>query len=428
MKITIIFYLLFCNLFTFGQQLQSPIFNTPYTNITIDSATPLICKLRLEKGTPYQFYVFQKGIDVFLVLSDENGKKILEKDSPNGANGLEYVAYTPTESKIFRLTVNRFDESTNEKKGLISYYLKKLAKPSIQMVEKTNNELILENKKNMLTADIDHFWEAYDELKTCKTFFDSISTIQNVYLNRATNGLKDLIEKRDFVADKFVFTLQKKSSFYDSVRQNTYQVKQAEPLIEVVFNKLKSIYPNFKPFKACFAIGFMQTGGTVSNRFILVGTELMASGKAEGVPLRIKSIIAHECIHTQQPDTLAKNVIVCPQLSSCLREGAANFIGELLTGETNYNEVNKYGEKNEKKLWEEFKSTLCVNNVKNWMYNADNVKDRPADLGYYIGYKICQAYYNNATDKKQAVIDIIEITDPISFLQKSKYDGQAKNE
>jgi Predicted Zn-dependent protease (DUF2268) len=428
MKTIIVFYLLSLSQLIFGQQLQAPIFNTEYNNITIDTANPLTCTLRLEKGTPYQFYVFQKGIDVFLVLSDEKRKKIVEKDSPNGANGLEYLEYTPTESKIFHLTISRFDESTNEKVGLISYYIKKLPKPYLQQIEKFTKELVAENKKNMLTADIDHFWEAYDQLKTCKTFFDSIATIQNIYLNRATYGLKDLIQKRDFIADKFINVLRKESAFYDSVRQNTYQVKQAEPLIEEVFNKLKAIYPNFRAFKACFAIGFMQTGGTVSNQFILVGTELMASGKASGLPQRIKGIIAHECIHTQQPDTISKNAVVCQQLTSCLREGAANFIGELITGETNYNEVNKYGEKNEKRLWEEFKSTLCVNHVRNWMYNADNVKDRPADLGYYIGYKICQAYYKNATDKKQAIIDIIEITDPISFLQKSRYDGQAKNE
>jgi hypothetical protein len=62
------------------------------------------------------------------------------------------------------------------------------------------------------------------------------------------------------------------------------------------------------------------------------------------------------------------------------------------------------------------------------LYNGNTAKNRPADLGYYIGYKISQAYYYNATDKKQAIIDIIDMDDPVNFLQKSAYDGQQKGE
>lgn len=28
----------------------------------------------------------------------------------------------------------------------------------------------------------------------------------------------------------------------------------------------------------------------------------------------------------------------------------------------------------------------------NWIYNANTSKDRPADLGYYVGYLITRAY------------------------------------
>ena len=50
------------------------------------------------------------------------------------------------------------------------------------------------------------------------------------------------------------------------------------------------------------------------------------------------------------------------------------------------------------------------------------VKDKPADLGYYMGYHIAKSYYENAKDKKQAVIDIIEMKNPLQFLGKSGYD------
>jgi hypothetical protein len=36
-------------------------------------------------------------------------------------------------------------------------------------------------------------------------------------------------------------------------------------------------------------------------------------------------------------------------------------------------------------------------------------------LGYYIGFKISESYYKNAPDKKLAVVDIIEMDNPIEF-------------
>ena len=58
----------------------------------------------------------------------------------------------------------------------------------------------------------------------------------------------------------------------------------------------------------------------------------------------------------------------------------------------------------------------------NWLYQGDKAKDRPADLGYYIGYKICEAYYAHAVDKKQAIKDILEIKDFNQFLSASRYE------
>jgi uncharacterized protein YjaZ len=59
---------------------------------------------------------------------------------------------------------------------------------------------------------------------------------------------------------------------------------------------------------------------------------------------------------------------------------------------------------------------------RDWLCNGSQVKGRPADLGYYIGYKICEAYYRNAANKRQAVRDILEVKDFQQFLQASQYD------
>lgn len=59
--------------------------------------------------------------------------------------------------------------------------------------------------------------------------------------------------------------------------------------------------------------------------------------------------------------------------------------------------------------------------VSDWLYNGSKSQNRPADLGYWIGYKITKAYYDKAADKKQAVADIIQIDDADEFLEKSGY-------
>ncbi|HEY1053759.1 MAG TPA: DUF2268 domain-containing putative Zn-dependent protease [Emticicia sp.] len=441
MKKTLLALLLITPSFTFAQTTQ---FNHPYENVSIAKGTDLVLKLRLEKGVSYQFLVLQQGIDVMLTLSDETKKTIVEKDSPNGSHGFEIADYSPQETKEYTLTIKKFEEAGNADKGMIGYYIKKYSKAEQALKEKTRQELAIENNKNVLTADIDHFWEAVDNLKNCKTKWDSVLSFQNLYLDRATNGLIDFIRVRNFSADEFVRAIARYPKYYQSVRPYTYESKRAEPLIEEVFAKLKSIYGNFKPFKVCFAIGVHRTGGTVSDRYVLLGTEMITTGKnvdyseLEGdwapkdrtkepdIPLKIKGMIAHECVHTQQKGKLNEKAVVCNQLYSCLREGSANFIGELITGETNYSVVNEYGDTHENALWIEFKSTLCAPNAQKWLYNGDAAKDRPADLGYYIGYKIAKAYYTNATDKAQAIKDIIDMDDPLTFLQKSGYDQQKK--
>jgi uncharacterized protein YjaZ len=88
--------------------------------------------------------------------------------------------------------------------------------------------------------------------------------------------------------------------------------------------------------------------------------------------------------------------------------------------------TNEYGDKNEKQIWANFKNELCNENSSNWLYNYTSVKDKPADLGYFVGYKIAKEYYHNFPDKKQAVNDIIDMTNPIRFLELSKYDQKEK--
>jgi uncharacterized protein YjaZ len=55
-----------------------------------------------------------------------------------------------------------------------------------------------------------------------------------------------------------------------------------------------------------------------------------------------------------------------------------------------------------------------------WLYQSKD-KNRPQDLGYWMGYQIVKAFYGNMEDKEKAVFEILNIKNFPEFLFKSGY-------
>ena len=60
--------------------------------------------------------------------------------------------------------------------------------------------------------------------------------------------------------------------------------------------------------------------------------------------------------------------------------------------------------------------------VTRWLYNRGATADRPGDLGYFIGYRIAEAYYARTSDKRLALKAIIEVSNAAEFLGQSGYN------
>ena len=444
MKKEIFVFLLFFSSMIFGQNIQKIEFNTNFSETNLSNSSDLSYQLHLKKRGLYKISVLQQGIDVALILKDNKNNTLIEKDSHNGINGLERFEFIPSETANYTLTIKRLDDEGNPENGKISIKIKEYTNSEIKELEKIKKELEPENKKIVQTIDIDHFWEAFDNLKKSKSRKDSIASFQKIYLNRATDGLKDFIVARDFTAEKFVDAVSMMPKFYNSIRKNTLEVKNIVDNLNGLIVNFKNIYPQFETKKICFAIGIVNTGGTVSDNYLLIGTEISTSNKdvdlseftneayrkilerGDDVTQKIKNMVAHEYVHTQQNRNMNNNIVGCDLLEAVIIEGMCDFIGELISGDQINKVAQEYGDAHEKELWIEFKNELCNKSSKNWLYNYDSSKDRPADLGYYIGYQISKEYYKNMTDKKQAIYDILNMNDPITFLQKSKYDQKEK--
>lgn len=296
-----------------------------------------------------------------------------------------------------------------------------------------------QEKQIIETVDIDNFWKAYDKLKFATDKNDSINIIQKEYIDKASVYFKEFIRVRNFTAEEYSTLIAEYPKFWKSIRPETESIKNRKEEIEEVLDLYEKEIPKFKRPNVCFAIGCLRTGGTISDNLILIGTEIAAStpktDKSElnfwlqnviGKVGDVVSMVAHEVIHTQQFNH-SKYILVTGTIS----EGASDFLAEKITG-LNINKatpIYSYGIENDCVLRKDFLNDLKKdkNDYSNWIYNGTNSKERPADLGYYIGYKIAEDYYNNSKNKNKAITDLLNIKKYKSIFKKSNYIKQDCN-
>ncbi|ASU35879.1 Ig-like domain-containing protein [Mucilaginibacter xinganensis] len=267
------------------------------------------------------------------------------------------------------------------------------------------------------TADIDRFWIAFDSVATTSDTAKQLNFIQKLYVDKGTEGLKAFMKARDYNAKLWVALIHKYPAFWKSIRSNTLLVKGQVPAINKSIQNFKKLYPEMKPAKMYFTVGGLRSGGTTTNDMVLVGTEIATADKntdASELNDWLKNVFknqessnlvalnVHEYVHTQQKPGEG-NLL----LAQTITEGAADFIAELVTQRKNNSAYMLYGRAHEKELKEKFRIEMFSTATGNWLYNGSS--SAHADLGYFMGYVICQAYYQSQHDKKQAIKKIIEL-------------------
>ena len=284
-------------------------------------------------------------------------------------------------------------------------------------------------RAKLVTSDIDLFWKAYDATLKNPGLKEEIYQAQ--YFDKGTVGLQDYYLSKIRSMHLFVKNLDSKRAFYRAIRPNTEQVAALKKQIRAGFIKLKELYPPARFPNVYFVIGRFNAGGTVSGNGMLISADMEA--RSANTPLgeltlweqnnlgsldELPAIVAHEHIHIIQKRPKGRTL-----LEGAIHEGMADFLAELITGKNPNARLMTYGNLHEKEIWADFKQEMAGNNWRNWIANGDQeTAERPADLGYYVGYKICQAYYEEMPDKKQAIYDILNLEDYPSFLQKSRYE------
>lgn len=308
---------------------------------------------------------------------------------------------------------------------------------TISRMKESENELNSDPKKaNFVTTDIYNFWKAYGKAQKDTANFKSI--FKKYYFDKSSIGMESYMGMKVGDIDYFIKHIRSFPKFYKSIRQDTYKVDLFKKDFLASFQKLKEIYPDAKFPNVYFVIGAFTSGGTISDKGLLIGVnqfcetentnmdefgfrEEMMSQKLNAIP----NLVSHELIHFQQ-EGLARDTTT---LSYSINEGMADFIGELISGNNANHDLHLWAHGKEKRIWDSFKKDMYFNRYNNWLANSgsgDVSSENLPDQGYWVGYQICKAYYEQSDSKTQAVYDILNIKDYRLFLKQSRWEEKVE--
>ncbi len=256
---------------------------------------------------------------------------------------------------------------------------------------------------------------------------DSITpeTLQIGYLDPGTQGIKIFTWRRIKNAKNMANMVSKyRKSYQKGVELMLPAARTAADESAEVLGKIQKLFDQKKSAPVYIVFGGNNSGGTASSKGLVIGLEVLGrfvDNETDAIEL-IKSFVAHEVVHVYQARVKA-NPGKSSLLGQSLREGFADFIENMVMGKVSKAEAErqKYGLANEAQLWEEYQAVMLKSEYQPWMYGKG--KDgRPSDLGYWVGKKICESYYNKADDKNEALMTLLKLKNPKKILEESGYN------
>jgi hypothetical protein len=265
------------------------------------------------------------------------------------------------------------------------------------------------------TGDVDRFYKVYDEADGRPT----AEVLQRDYIDPGSDGLHELARLRKVTGRSIAEAIAKRPEIYSEARGCVDVLPRVRERLAVALRKLRDLYPEARFPPITIAVGRGKPVGVGGkNTGVQIGAEALCTSDwiNPDIEDRFVGVIAHEFVHVQQVVAFSEleNATV---LSASLEEGAAEFVTELTTGSISYSYMSGLIAGREREIETAFAADADKTDLSNWLYNS--TPEKPADLGYWVGYRIVKSYYQRADDKRRAIRDILEMTNPNEFLAKS---------
>jgi hypothetical protein len=92
-----------------------------------------------------------------------------------------------------------------------------------------------------ITEDIDRFWEAYDEALEAEAMPAKVRAFQELYIDRASLGLKAFVKSRVESAEALAQTVLARPEYYRSLRNHTPKAATAAQKTMKAFERLEEV-------------------------------------------------------------------------------------------------------------------------------------------------------------------------------------------
>ncbi|HUF65685.1 MAG TPA: DUF2268 domain-containing putative Zn-dependent protease [Gemmatimonadaceae bacterium] len=251
---------------------------------------------------------------------------------------------------------------------------------------------------------------------------DTAAALERDYLAHASPGLRAWSARYQVTAGMLASATSTHPEVYANLDQVADAVRAQEQTLRAAFRKLLEVFPGVAFPPIWFVVGHHGPGGLTQREGVLIAIERLADRPQDVVPL-----VLHELAHFQQAmvqGVVEYRRIYGPEqtlLALALREGSAELIAELATGQVISTAAREYGEAHEPELWSRFRTEMHDREPGDWMFVRPANPEWPADLGYWMGYRIARTYYDQAADKRQAIVNVIALRDFEGFLAASGY-------
>jgi hypothetical protein len=278
---------------------------------------------------------------------------------------------------------------------------------------------------HIFTSDVENFWNAIDVWKRSGDHSSGalVEALKVGYFQKASPGLASFIPGRILGPEELASAYLANVSYYEDVRPATLELSTQAANLRALFTALQQDYPQATLPVVYLVIGRRTSGGTSTEAGLVVGAEMFSPRSSSRLhPDDFVSLVIHELTHYQQRARGRHLVESDSLLRIAMAEGDADFIAEHYVGHHIDEAQKAYGDGHEQELWTKFRAQLHSAGPGDWMYNGDRVAAGvPPDLGYYIGYKICQAYYERAKNKRAALQTLLSLTNEQAILSSSHY-------
>jgi hypothetical protein len=217
------------------------------------------------------------------------------------------------------------------------------------------------------TEDVTRFYKVYDAAGGHPT----VEQLQHDYVDPGTEGLHRLMKARNVTAERIGQAIATRPELYTEGRICMAALPRVRERLNVAFRKLVALYPEAQKPPVTIVVG---RGRPVAisgpGDGVQIGLEAMCAPIARflnpNVDDRFEHVIAHEYIHSQQDLKLANDEHPTV-LERSLLEGAAEFMGEMISGDVGYGAFRASTKGQEKEIETRFAADVDKTDLSDWL-------------------------------------------------------------